>query len=74
MKDENYILIEDGIVDAVSFRGVVSGTTAVLVDMYNLFGKRALNKIIIKIKNGARETHEVCWRKNLVEVTKLSKM
>ena len=44
VKYDNKILIEDDIVKAISFHGVISGTTTVLVDAENLFGKRALNK------------------------------
>ena len=58
MEDENNIFIEDDVVKAISFNEGISGTTAVLVDMLNIFGKRALNKKS-KIKNGAREIHEV---------------
>ena len=72
VEDDNDILIEDYIVKSISFNGGIYGTTAVLVDAANLFGKRASNKINFKIKTGSQETHEVCWRKYLVEVTKLS--
>ena len=44
MDDYNDILIEDDIVKAISFNGGISGTTDVLVDAANLFGKRALKK------------------------------
>ena len=57
---------------AISFNVGISGTTYVLVDEANLFGKRSLKKINFKIKTISRETHEVCWRKYLVEVTNLS--
>ena len=64
------IIIKYDIVKAISFNAVISGTTAVFVDVVNIFGKRALNKNNFKIKTGARETHELCWRKDSVEVTK----
>ena len=54
MKDYNEILIEDGIVRAIIFHGGISGTTVVLVDTENLFGKRALRKNKFKIRTGAR--------------------
>ena len=57
---------------AISINEIISGTTAVLVDATNLFDKRALKKINFKIKTGARETNEVCWRKDLAELTKSS--
>ena len=57
MEDDNYELIEDDIVKAISFNGGISGTTAVLVDTAALFGKRALNKTNFKIKTGARYKH-----------------
>ena len=41
MEDDNYILVEDGIVKALIINGGISGTTAVLVDAANIFGKRA---------------------------------
>ena len=72
MEDDNEILIEDDIANAIIFNGGISGTTAVLVDAENIFGKRALKKINFKIKTRSRERHEVCWRKYLVEVTKPS--
>ena len=71
MEDDNDILIKDDIVKDISFNRYISITAAVLVYALNIFGKRALKKINFKIITGARETHEVCWRKDLVEVTKL---
>ena len=44
MEDNNEILIEDDIMKAISFNGDISGTTAVLVDAVNIFGKRASKK------------------------------
>ena len=72
MDDDNDILIEDDIVRAISFNGGISGTTAVIVDEANLFSKRVLNKINSKIRTGAKEIHELCWRKDSVEVIKSS--
>ena len=68
MEDENDITIVDDIMKVIILNGVISGTTAVLVDASSLFGKRALNKINFKIRTVARETHEVCWRKDSLEV------
>ena len=68
MEGEEFILIEYNIVKAVSFNGGISGTTAILVDAKNNFVKRALERINFKTRTVARETHEVCWRKYLVEV------
>ena len=42
MKDDNDILIKKFIVRDISFNGSISGTTDVLVDAVNLFGKRYL--------------------------------
>ena len=70
VKYDNDITIKYDIVKDISFNAVISGTTSVFVDVVNIFGCRALKKINIKIKNGALETHEVCWRKDSVEVTK----
>ena len=72
MEDDHDIIIEDDIVKAISFNGGISGTTDVLVDAGNIFGKRALKKNKFKIITGAQETHELCWRIYLVEVTKSS--
>ena len=69
MENDNDILIEDDIVRAIIFNEGISGTTDVLVDAANLFGKRASNKINFKIRTGSRETHEVCWRKDSVVVS-----
>ena len=71
MEDDNDILIKDDILKAISFNGGISGTKDVLVDESNFFGKRDPKKINFKFKTGAQETHEVCWRKYLAEVTKL---
>ena len=49
---DNYIRIEDDILKAVSFNGVISGTTAVIVDAASLFGKIVLKKIYFEIKTG----------------------
>ena len=43
MEDDNDILIEDDIEKSVVFNGCISGTTDVLFDVADLFGKRALN-------------------------------
>ena len=70
--DDNDIHIRYNIVIAISFNGSFSGTTDVIVDESNPFSKRVLNKINFKIRTGAQETHELCWRKDSVEVTKSS--
>ena len=70
VEDDNNILIEDDILKAIRFNGVISGTTAVIVDVENIFGNRSLKKNRFKIITGAPETHELCWRKDFVEVTK----
>ena len=54
------------------FNGGISGTPSILFDAENLFGKRALKKTNFKIRTGSQETHAVCWRKYLVEITKSS--
>ena len=72
MQDDDEILIEDDMMKDISFNGGIYGTTAVIVDEDNLFGKRSLKKNIFKIRFGARETHELCWRKDSVEITKSS--
>ena len=56
----------------MSFNGCIFGITAVLVDAEILFGRRALNKTNLKIRTGSQETHELCWWKYSVEVTKSS--
>ena len=54
---------------ALSFIGGIYGTTGVIVDTANIFGKRALKKKS-QARTGAWETHELlCW-KYLAEVTK----
>ena len=57
MQDENDILIEDDILKTISFNGGIYGTTYVLVDTENIFGKRALKKNKFKIITGAQEIH-----------------
>ena len=70
MEDDNEILIGDDIVKTIIFNGGIYDTNNVLVDAANIFGKIALKKNISKIRTGARGTHELCWRKDLAEVTK----
>ena len=72
MEDDNQILFEDDIVKTIGFNGGIYDTNDVLVDGANLFGKIALKKKKPKIRTVAQETHELCWRKYLVEVTKSS--
>ena len=57
MEDDNAILIGADIVKAISFNVGISGTTAVLVDAKNIFGRRALKKNRFKIRTGVQETH-----------------
>ena len=66
MEDDNNIIIKDGIVEAISFNGDVSGATYVLVGTANIFGNIALKKTKFKIITGAKETHELCLWKYLV--------
>ena len=42
VEDDNDIIIEDDIVKAMSFYGRIYGTTAVLIDVVDLFGKGSL--------------------------------
>ena len=72
VKYDNDITIKYDIVKDISFNGGFSVTATVLVRAVNIFGKRVLKKNKFKVINGAQETHELCWRKDLVEVTKLS--
>ena len=51
MDDDNDIIIEDDIVKAISFNVGIYGTTSILVDVANIFGKRALKKKQIKNNN-----------------------
>ena len=63
MEDVNDILFGDNIVRAISFNRVISVTASVLFDSENLIDKIALKKTI-KTRTGARETHELFWRKD----------
>ena len=54
MEDSNDIIIEDNIVKDINFNGGISGTTAVIVDATNIFGKRSSKKTNLKIRTGAR--------------------
>ena len=44
VEDDNGILAEDDIMKAISFNGGISGTTDVLVDTANFFGKGILKE------------------------------
>ena len=72
MEYDNDVLIEYDIMKTVSFNGGISVTTSVLVDAVNIFRNRSSKIINFKIKTGARETHKVCWRKDLLKVKKTS--
>ena len=50
MEDDNDILIEEYIFNDISFSGGISGTTAVLVDAKNIFGKIAFKESQFKNK------------------------
>ena len=65
VEDKNDILIEDGIINSISFNGDISGTTYVIVNAADMFGNRAF-----KIKTGTQETHEDCWMEDYVHVIK----
>ena len=45
MEDDNDIRIEDDIVKAVGFNGVISGTTAIIFYAGNIFFKRTIKPI-----------------------------
>ena len=53
VENDNGILIEDDIVKDISFNRGVYGTTSVIVDVVNIFGKRALKKNKFKIRTRA---------------------
>ena len=72
VEDQNKILIEYDIVKSISFNGGISGRNVVLVDVENIFGNISFNKNRFKIRTGAQETHESCWRKDWVEMTESS--
>ena len=62
MEDNTNIIIEDDIVNAVSFNRGISGTTDVLVDAENLFVNISLKKTNFHIRTVERETHGLCWQ------------
>ena len=72
VEDDNDITIEDDIVKYISFNVGISGTTAVIVDAATFFGNISSKKINFTINTGAQETHGVCWREKIVQVTKSS--
>ena len=72
MEGFNDILIECDIAKALSFNSNISGTTAVIVDAATFFGNISSKKINFTINTGAQETHGVCWREKIVQVTKSS--
>ena len=54
VENDNEILIEDDIVKGISFNGGIYGTTAVIVNADNLFGKISLKKDKSQIRTGLR--------------------
>ena len=72
VEDDKEILIEYDVLKDIIFNEGISSTTDILVDLVSLFVKISLKINKFKIRTGARETHELCWRKYLVEVIKSS--
>lgn len=67
VEDGFNVTMEEDIVKALSHRGGIAGTTAVLVDATTLHGT-TLNKPFHCHGIGARETHEIVWNNDEVEV------
>ena len=70
VEDDKEILIEYDVLKDIIFNEGISSTTDILVDLVSLFVKISLKINKFKIRTGARETHELCWRKDSVELTK----
>lgn len=71
VEDGHDIDLEEDIVNAISHRQGIAGTTAVLVDATNLHGT-ALEKPFKSRNIGSRETHKVIWHENKVDIIKSS--
>ena len=72
MEYDNHILIQDNIVKAISFNGIIYGTTVALSDAAALFGRISLKKINSKINTGSQGTHGICLREDFVQLKKSS--
>ena len=67
VEDGHNIDLEEDIVRALSYRGGLSGTTVVLVEASDLTGK-TLHKSFHCNGIGSRETHEIVWKEDSVNV------
>jgi hypothetical protein len=67
IEDGNDIMLEEQILDAISFCGGVAGTTGVLINCEKLNGS-AITKKFKSTKIGSRSTHELCWYENKIEI------
>ena len=72
VEDDNNILTEEDIVKAISFRGGIAGTTAVLVDATSIGHEKAINEKFKVVKTGSRSTHEIRWLNDRVKVIESS--
>ena len=71
VEDGNDVVLEEHILEEISFRGGVAGTSGVLLNCDNLSGS-AIKKKFKTSKIGSRATHEVCWLENKVELYEAS--
>ena len=67
VEDGHNIDLEEDIVKALSYRGGLAGTTVVLVDASDLTGK-TLHKSFHCNGIGSRETHEIVWKGDIINV------
>ena len=60
VEDGNDMVLEDHIVDAISFRGGMSGTSGILLNFTNLPTSNISKQFRSKIVK-SRSTHEIIW-------------
>ena len=71
VEDGNDVILEDHIVEALSFRGGIAGTRALLYNCSNL-PSTTLDKKFKSKKVSSRATHEIEWNEDKVHIYKSS--
>mmetsp|Transcript_21013 Transcript_21013/g.29472 ORF Transcript_21013/g.29472 Transcript_21013/m.29472 type:complete len:980 (-) Transcript_21013:30-2969(-) len=67
VEDGNDVMLEEHILEAMSFRGGIAGTSGVLLNCEKLIGLAISKKFKTSII-GSRATHELCWFEDKIEI------
>eukprot|EP00559_Dactyliosolen_fragilissimus_P007958 CAMPEP_0184871406 /NCGR_PEP_ID=MMETSP0580-20130426/40701_1 /TAXON_ID=1118495 /ORGANISM="Dactyliosolen fragilissimus" /LENGTH=1005 /DNA_ID=CAMNT_0027374063 /DNA_START=1121 /DNA_END=4139 /DNA_ORIENTATION=- len=67
VEDGNDVMLEEHILEAMSFRGGIAGTSGVLLNCEKLIGLAISKKFKTSII-GSRATHKLCWFEDKIEI------